>query len=48
MPEPEALPDVRDLTDEEYAQTYADGTGGHPLPPDVLAKLEEEASDDGN
>lgn len=31
--------DVRDLTDEEYDRTYADGDGGHQLPPEVLEQL---------
>jgi predicted esterase len=34
--------DVRDLTDEEYDKTYKDGSGGHELPPEVLATLQEE------
>lgn len=29
----------RRLTDEEYDATYASGTGGHELPPEVLATL---------
>ncbi|HVQ96368.1 MAG TPA: hypothetical protein VMU51_35445 [Mycobacteriales bacterium] len=36
---PPALPQIRDLTDEEYEQTYATGTGGHELAPDTLAAL---------
>jgi hypothetical protein len=39
-PLPPGMPDVRDLTDDEYERTYADGTGGHQLPPDVLALLD--------
>jgi N-acetylmuramoyl-L-alanine amidase-like protein len=37
---PPALDVVRDLSDEEYAATYASGDGGHRLPPDLLAALE--------
>jgi hypothetical protein len=36
------MPAVRDLTDEEYEQTYATGTGGHELPPDVLGALNDD------
>jgi hypothetical protein len=36
---PPAMPVVRDLTDEEYDETYATGDGGHKLPPEVLAEL---------
>jgi hypothetical protein len=37
---PPAMGDnVRDLTDEEYDETYAGGDGGHPLPPEVAATL---------
>jgi hypothetical protein len=36
---PPPMANVRDLTDEEYDRTYATGTGGHELPPDVLAEL---------
>lgn len=36
---PPAMGEVRDLTPEEYDATYADGDGGHQLPPDVLAGL---------
>jgi hypothetical protein len=42
---PPAMPEVRDLTDEEYEQTYASGTGGHELPPDVLAALSHDDPD---
>lgn len=31
--------EVRDLTAEEYDETYATGSGGHQLPPDVQARL---------
>ncbi len=41
---PPAMPEVRDLTDEEYEQTYASGTGGHDLPPDVLTALTDPGS----
>lgn len=30
---------VRDLSDKEYDKTYADGSGGHELPPEVLATM---------
>ena len=44
MTDPEIPPamgdDIRDLTDEEYRETYASGDGGHPLPPEVLAELD--------
>lgn len=39
---PPAMPEVRDLTDAEYEQTYATGTGGHELPAEVLAGLGDE------
>jgi hypothetical protein len=39
---PPAMPEVRDLSNEEYDQTYASGTGGHPLPPEVLAELDDD------
>jgi hypothetical protein len=29
----------RRLTDEEYDETYAGGSGGHELPPEVLGEL---------
>lgn len=35
------LAEVRDLTAEEYDATYATGSGGHELPPEVLAELDE-------
>jgi hypothetical protein len=44
-PDPEiplAMDDVRDLSDEEYEATYADGDGGHPLPPEILKELKGE------
>lgn len=45
--DPAPLPDVRDMTAEEYEATYADGTGGHELPPEVLALLNPEEPADG-
>jgi hypothetical protein len=36
------LPDVRDLTQEEYDATYASGSGGHKLPDEILAVLNTE------
>ena len=36
------LPEVRDLSDDEYNATYATGSGGHELPPEVLAQLNPE------
>lgn len=45
MKEPD-LVEIIDLTDEEYAKTYETGTGGHELPPEVLAKLEPEPADE--
>lgn len=39
---------IRELTDEEYEQTYASGSGGHELPPEVLAMLERKGGDDGD
>jgi len=42
---PPAMAEVRDLTDEEYDETYASGDGGHPLPPEVLATLSGDLPD---
>jgi hypothetical protein len=36
---PPAMDEVRDLSQEEYDQTYETGDGGHRLPPDVLEQL---------
>ena len=36
------LSDLRDLSDEEYNETYASGSGGHKLPPEILAELNPE------
>jgi hypothetical protein len=42
------LADIRDLTDEEYDATYQHGSGGHELPPEVLAQLNDDGvTDDG-
>lgn len=47
-PEQEVNPDIPELTDEEYAETYESGTGGHVLPPEVLADLnDQEGQDNG-
>jgi hypothetical protein len=42
---PPAMGEVRDLTPEEYDETYDSGDGGHPLPPEVLAQLNGEMPD---
>lgn len=36
---PPAMDPPRNLTEEEYDLTYQDGSGGHQLPPEVLAEL---------
>jgi hypothetical protein len=39
--------EVEELSDDEYNATYAEGSGGHVLPPEVLEKLnKDEAADD--
>lgn len=40
------LPEVRDLSNEEYDGTYESGSGGHELPPEILELLNIE--EDGN
>lgn len=36
----------RRLTDEEYNAHYESGTGGHELPPEILALLNDEEGEE--